>query len=438
MSGSSSFEVVVLGAGLSGLACAKRLRDCGVDPLLIEASDAVGGRVRTDVTSDGFRLDRGFQLYLTAYPEGRRVLDYEALQLREFVSGAKIWHQGRFHRVADPRTEPLTGLRSLLGPIGTMRDKLRLIRMKMDADRTNEETVGLTPDQTTLDYFQQTLQVSPALLERFLRPFFGGVFLERNLDTSARFFRFVYRMFTRGPGAVPAKGMQQIPLQLAENLPSHRLWLRAPALRVEPGRVTLVTGEVIHAKQIVVATNATTAARLLPGVIEAPRWNGNTTIYYAAAQSPHQEGILALNGDGTGLVNSVAVLSDVSPEYAPAGASLISCAIIGVPDLDDQALDQAARQQLLTWYGDAVKRWWRLRVDRIPEALPSQPVGRLEPWRRRQQMLPGIVACGDYLDQASIDGALSSGYRAAQTALQALRTVPQSAAFLASGPGLDR
>jgi phytoene dehydrogenase-like protein len=408
-------DVVIVGGGLAGLACARRLMQCGVSFALLEASDGVGGRVRTDVV-DGFRLDRGFQLFLPAYPEAARVLDYGALDLRPFVPGALVRVGGKFHRVADPRVEPFTGLRSAFNPVGTFRDKLRLANLKFALDRVPVERLGDTADVSTLDELRGNRGFTDAFLQRLAVPFFGGVFLEKDLATSARFFRFVFKMFAAGAGVVPRLGMQQIPEQLAANLPVGSVRLNAAVASLQPGRVTLAGGETLTPRAVIVATDATVAARLTGGEVVDPGWHGNVTLYFAADKSPIGEGILAVNGTGTGPVNTVAVLSDVSADYAPPGAALVSVSVVGDGDVSPGDIESSVRRQLGEWYGPGVDDWRHLRTYRIPLALPDQSVGKLSPWQRPVRLRPGLYACGDHRDNASIDGALMSGFRAAQAA----------------------
>ena len=411
-----SADVVIVGGGLAGLACARRLMQCGVSFALLEASDGVGGRVRTDVV-DGFRLDRGFQLFLPAYPEAARVLDYAALDLRPFVPGALVRVGRKFHRVADPRVEPLTGLRSAFNPVGTFRDKLRLANLKFALDRVSVERLGDTPDVSTRDELRGNRGFTEAFLQRLAVPFFGGVFLENDLATSARFFRFVFKMFAAGAGVVPRLGMQQIPEQLAANLPAGSVRLNAAVASLQPGRVTLAGGETLTPRAVIVATDATVAARLTGGAVVDPGWHGNVTLYFAADKSPIGEGILAVNGTGTGPVNTVAVLSDVSADYAPPGAALVSVSVVGDGGVSPGDIESSVRRQLGEWYGPGVDDWRHLRTYRIPLALPDQSVGKLSPWQRPVRLRPGLYVCGDHRDNASIDGALTSGFRAAQAAM---------------------
>ena len=123
------YDIIIIGAGLAGLCCARRLQQQGTEYLLLEQSDTVGGRIRTDLV-DGFRLDRGFQVFLTSYPEAQRVLDYEALRLQPFLPGALVRYGGRFHQLTDPWRRPFAAIGSVFSPIGSFVDKLRVARLR--------------------------------------------------------------------------------------------------------------------------------------------------------------------------------------------------------------------------------------------------------------------------------------------------------------------
>ncbi len=404
--------VVIIGAGLAGLACARHLVRAGVGVQLLEAADAVGGRVRTDEVA-GFRLDRGFQVFLPAYPEAAAVLDYVALQLRPFYPGALIQCGARRYRFADPWRRPLASLSALLSPIATASDALRIARLR-SAALSSAAARNAADSIATCDDLRQ-FGLSERVIERFFRPFFGGVFLERELQTPSWFFRFVFAMFASRGAALPANGMQAIPEQLAAELPAATVRLNTPVASVEPGRVHLASGETVACAACVVATDAHSAGRLVsrgPSV----RWNGTTTVYYAAPRSPVREGILVLNGMGPGLVNHVCVPSDVAGQYAPEGRTLVSVSIIGVPDLDDAELSRRVVEELRGWFGEGVAEWERLRVYRIAHALPR--ISAATPAAASSAIPDGVYLCGDYLEDPSINGALVSGRQAAAAVLQ--------------------
>ncbi|MCS6864348.1 MAG: NAD(P)/FAD-dependent oxidoreductase [Gemmataceae bacterium] len=403
-------DVLIIGAGLAGLACGRELARRGLSFRILEASDAVGGRVRTDIV-DGFRLDRGFQIYLAAYPEGQRVLDRTALELKPFVRGALVRFRGRFHRVADPRSEPLGAAWSLFNPIGSPSDKIKLLALYRQL-RAEAPSVP-RHDCSTRERLQQA-GFSEPFIDRLFRPFFSGVFLEPDLATSARFFHFLFPLFAAGPGVVPSRGMQAIPEQLAAALPADCILFRHPVEAIRDNRIILASGEELSAQAIVVATEGPTAARLLGGLIPTPACHGTVTVYYAAEEPPLREPILVLNGDGGGPVNNLTVMSNAAPSYAPPGQALIAVSVVGIPPENDSELDGRIREQLVQWYGSTVNRWKSLRTYRIPHALPAQPPGSLDPWQRPVRVQPGLYVCGDHRDNASIDGALTSGRRAAE------------------------
>ena len=395
-------KIIIVGAGLSGLACAVRLREAGHHPILVERADRVGGRVKTDEV-DGFLLDHGFQVYLSAYPEAGKMLDLKSLDLRKFKAGAQVFSNGKWHRVMDVFRHPQYLLVSALAPIGTLGDKLRVAILRFQCGRAS-----LGTDRTT-EQFLRDFGFSERIIDGFFRAFYGGIFLERELRTSSRMFEFTFRMFSTGHATLPAKGMQMIPNQLAERLMPESIHLNVAVLTVEKNAVVLENGERWEADAVVVATDAKTASRLLPELAEpVTRWRSVTGLYFSAPQSPMNEAIIALNGDGSGLVNNVCVISDVAPAYAPAGKSLISISVLGVPtslDLHEQVLDELER-----WFGSQVRKWSHLRTYQIQQALPEQAV---TPLKKGVQRIGGIFICGDHCDSASIEGAISSGKQTA-------------------------
>ena len=394
--------VLILGGGLAGLACARALHARGVPYRILEASDALGGRVRTDVV-DGFLLDRGFQVLLTAYPEAQAQLDLDALDMRAFYPGALVHREGRVHRLADPLRHPLDGVKSLFGGLGSARDKLRMLSLR-GRSRAGSLDELATREETSAAAVFEELGFSPVMRDAFLRPWLGGAFLEREMRTSSRWLDFVFRMFSDGDTAVPARGMGAIPAQLAGGLDAEAIALRTRVVGLDAEGVHLENGDVLPAHDVVVAMEGPAAARLLGDAVPSPGSRESVTLSFAAEQDPVGEPILSLDGDGTGPVNHLAVMSSVAPSYAPSGAALVVAGVVDDDGTPAERLEQAARAQLRGWFGPAVDGWRLLRVERIPHALP-------ETWGRPlARALPaGVHVCGDWRESPSIQGALKSG-----------------------------
>jgi phytoene dehydrogenase-like protein len=383
----------------------------------LEASDDVGGRVRTDHV-DGYLLDRGFQVLLTAYPEARRVLDYSSLDLRPFYPGALVRFNGRFHRVADPWRRPVDALTHVFSPIGTLWDKCAVARLRHRV-RTGSIDELLQRPETTSHAALINASFSDVMIERFFRPFFGGVFLDRELRTTSRMLEFVFRMFSQGEIAVPARGMGAIAQQLASSLPTETIRLQMRVKGIQEGAVFLASGEQIRPRAVVLATDGTTAAQVFDVQVVPPSQKV-TCLYFATPKTPLAEPILALNGDGQGVVNSLCVISAVAPTYAPPESALVSVTVLGDPVVSDQELETVVRSELATWFGHDVHHQWRhLRTYRISYALPQQyPPSQVStdyPVRIR----PGLFVCGDHYGTASINGAMESGHKAAEAVAEA-------------------
>jgi phytoene dehydrogenase-like protein len=408
--------VLVVGAGLSGLACALHLSEAGVPTLLMEASDGVGGRVRTDVVA-GFRLDRGFQVLLSAYPETRRVLDYGALDLRSFRPGALVRRGGRFHELSDPWRRPSRALSTLLSDIGTFADRLRMARYRARVRSGSLAALLQRPEITALQRLRDQ-GFSQTMIDAFFRPLFGGVLLDRSLSASSRMLDFVFRMMAQGDVALPSAGMGAIPQQIARRLPGGTVRLRSRVVSATPREVRLESGETIAARAVVVATEGPEASRLT-GQLPTPASRSVVTLYFASERAPIAEPLLILDGDGRGPVNNLCFASQVAHSYAPPGAVLVSASVVEGEGAS-ASLEERVRAQLTEWFGAEVAEWQLLRVYRIPHAQPDQTPPALEPVERPVTLPGGLFVCGDHRDTASLHGALLSGRRAAEAVRRSL------------------
>jgi phytoene dehydrogenase-like protein len=274
------------------------------------------------------------------------------------------------------------------------------------------------PQTTTLQHLK-SIGFSDQMIERFFRPFLGGVFLEPELMTSSRKFEFVFRMFAMGDNALPAGGMGAIPEQLASRLPADQIRTGVGVESVEHGKVVLSSGEALSASAIVIATGGVQASRLVRH-LDVPAAHSVICVYFTSERPPIEEPVLVLNGAGQGPVNNLCVLSQVAPEYAPVGKSLISVSVLRGEHLRDDRLVTDVLDQMGHWFGPKVAQWQHLKTDRIPEALPAQPPEALEPVERECQIEPGVFICGDYRHLASINGAMLSGRRAAEAVIDSL------------------
>jgi phytoene dehydrogenase-like protein len=410
--------VLIVGAGVSGLCCALHLQKRGFWVLLLEADADVGGRVRTDRV-DGFLLDRGFQVLLTAYPEAQDMLDLDALRLGSFAPGAMVRTGRRFARVVDPFRRPGGALRTLFSGVATPLDALRIARLRSRVGRGAPQDLLGGASHTTLDALHAE-GFSERIIEGFFRPFLGGVLLDRELRGSSRALEFLFRMFAEGDAALPAQGMGAIPSQLAARLAPGTLRTRTPVARLDRSGVTLESGERFDASAVVVATAARAAGKLIPG-LPVPEANPACCLQFDAPRAPAVEDFLVLDGSGEGPVNELCVPSQVVPDYAPPGRSLLSASVLAPVPPDDEALEAAVRRQLSNWFGSEASSWRLLRIDRIPDALPFQPPGPFEPAGRSTRLSDRLFICGDHRDLASLQGAMASGRRAALEVAEALR-----------------
>lgn len=408
--------VVVIGAGLAGLTCARHLHRAGVDVLVLEKDSRVGGRMKTDV-ENGFRMDHGLQVYFDAYPAGRSELDLPALDLRAYPSGALIRHEGEFHTV--DRSNPIS---SAFDPLISVRDKVLIFEFTRDCMGMTLPQIWRTPDRSAQLALRQ-YGFSREFLDRFVRPFFGGIFMDRTLSISWRMFLFVWKMLAEGRTAVPALGIQAIPEQIAADLPAACLRLSTPVKSLEGTTVTLENGEQINARYVVVATDAPEAERL-SGVNTVSGSVGQTCLYFKVPEIPKNTPSIILATE-PGLVQMITPVSTVIPECAPAGSEMLSVTVLGQSELSDGDLAIAVLDELQGWF--PVDGWQLLKVFRLPYCQFAQPPGFNDHLPGNTPGRNGVYFSGEFTRNSSINGAFESGRQCARLVLEDLGIRPHAA-----------
>ena len=396
--------ITIIGAGIAGLTCAKYLKDRGIEALILEASDAVGGRVRTDLV-DGYMLDRGFQTLLTSYPEAEKLLNYKDLHFKHLPSGARIRNGNDFFVMPNPLKNIWTAPQALFSPVGSLFDKIKILQLNSDTRNASEPTAK---SGKTTNSFLQSYGYSDGILNNFFKPFMGGVFLEKDLKTDSSFFKFLYGMFAKGEVVVPEKGMQAIPEQIAKQLSPNQLRLNTAVKKIEGSKVYLETGEILEAEKIVIATDGNSAATLLGNEVKT-HFNGTICLYFESDKPLRLDGepYLIINANSDELIDHILPISDVVPNYAPAGKTLISVNLIG----NKEFTEAKVQAELSKWFGEGYD-WQHLKTYKIPEALPQFFTDSAT--ETNLKLNENLYRCGDYTAYPSLNAAMKTGREVAE------------------------
>ena len=411
-------SVVVVGGGISGLVCARRLQQAGLETTILESSPRLGGRMVSD-TVEGFVLDQGFQVYFDAYPSASLELDETALQLRAFEPGCQLFDGKRMRTVHKDNI-----IETVFGRWLALNDLAKVNQLSNDLKHMPPAELWSMEDMS-IEAFLASRGFSETAMARFFEPFFGGVFLTKRLTDSCRPFCHYWRMLDAGRTVVPAKGIGAITDQIAAGLGKTKVVLgaRVEGLERKDGRVTGVRatgGKLFKADHVVLACGPE-ATGALAGVSVPVGAKSSTTVHFSTPSNPIGDPIVVCNASGSGQVSTVACLSAVARERAPKGRHLVAATVLGSPREDDLTLAKNVRYELRSWFpSEQVSGWVPLRVDRIPNAQMSQPVGFLE-LRPPVTPEPGLVLAGEVTTFAGIDGACRSGQNAATAVLQAAK-----------------
>lgn len=416
-------DVVVIGAGLAGLRCAGLLAAGGLDVVVIEAADAVGGRQRTDVV-DGFRFDRGFQVLNPAYPALRRSVDLDALALGRFPVGVRVRTDSGVAELRHPVRHPLPIPATLRSGLVSASDAIALARWAAPALVLPLSL--LAEGDVSAGEGWDAAGLRGPLRTAVLDPFLTGVLAEDPAAASNAFVRWLVRYFALGRPGLPAQGIAAVPEQLATRARAAGAAIRldARAERLSPTgegvEVGIRGGDAVRAARVVVAVGPDAVSDLT----EAPRpaTNGLRTWWFAADEPPTRSALLTVDGRGRGPVVNTVVMTHTVPSYAPAGRHLVAATCL-LPRDGDAAGESEVRRHLDEIWGLDVSPWELLRRDDIVDALPAQQAP-LRP-ARPPRLGDRLYIAGDHRDTASIQGALASGERAAR-AVVADRGLPDT------------
>ncbi|MFT5878420.1 MAG: phytoene dehydrogenase-like protein, partial [Dokdonia sp.] len=269
-------KIHIIGAGVSGLIAATVLEQNGFSPVIIEASDRVGGRVKTDLVG-GYQLDHGFQVLLTAYPAARKYLDFESLDLQKIASGASIFMNKEQKIIGDPLKDMSLLLPTLFSGIGNFSDKLKVWKLNTYLKNKSIPDIFADTEQSTFSYLTN-IGFSNEMITDFFTPFFSGIFLERHLETSSRMFEFIYKMFGEGYAAIPKAGMEAIPKQLFQNLKNTTFKFNTKVASIKEGEITLTDHTKLENNFTIVATAASNLISNLRS--DTTDWKSCHTLYF--------------------------------------------------------------------------------------------------------------------------------------------------------------
>ena len=405
------------------------------DIVLIESDKTVGGRVKTD-KKDGFLLDHGFQVFIENYPCSQKIFDYNSLNLHPFLPGAIVKIGENFYPVSDPIRRPQDIFQSLITPIGTILDKLKVGLFSVIIRFISVDNILRSEEINTYKYLSDKLILSSSMIDSFFKPFFQGIFLSPLQLQSSNMFQFVFKMFTEGQASLPRDGMEGIPRQLASQIPLKSIILNTKVENFsfkgsdKSKKIyvnTLNTSKIkktYEADRLIIATDPINAKKLIEtSGIGIPRFDipdarGSTTLYFGMDTEfpPILDRMLILNGESDATnneiftINNLCFPSQVSKSYAPPGKSLLSITLCKFIDtnISDQELEEKIRIQLRKWWSiDTIDTCYLLKIYRIKYAQPAQnpPYNVLKP----SQIAENLFCCGDHMNSATLNGAIESG-----------------------------
>ena len=399
-------SIHIIGGGISGLIAARVLEEHGLSAIIIEATDRLGGRVKTDVV-DGYSLDHGFQVLLTAYPAAKKYLDFDALALQEFLPGSAIFKNGKQKIIGDPLRNLSLLLPTLFSGIGTVNDKLKILALNRRLRKKSIQNIFAEKEQTTRAYLKE-IGFSEAIITNFFTPFFSGIFLENKLETSSRMFEFVYKMFGEGNAALPKDGIQAIPKQLFEKLKSTTFIFNTKVKSVENGSIKLESGETLKSNFTIIATQASGLVSNLKN--QATLWKSCDTLYFEVAKREIKKPLIGLIAMHNALINNIFYHTSLQTS-ATATKELLSVTVVDKQNLTNKQLVTEVQKELKELCN--IDSCTFIKQYNIPMALPNLQDIQYEMLPSETRLTETIFLAGDTQLNGSLNAAMIAGERAA-------------------------
>ena len=407
-------NIIIIGGGLAGLTAARKLHENNIEFTLLEASDRIGGKLKTDVV-DGFLLDHGFQIFLNAYPEVKKWLDLDKLNLQAFSSGARLlFSDGTQETIADPLRHPKFLFQTLFAKSSNFKDKMGILSLKNKLKNTSVDEIFAQDQISTLEALKHTYGFSNRIISQFFQPFFSGIFFENELETSNLMFEFLFKMFSEGDACLPANGMAEIPKSLAAPINKDKIWCNCRVDAIDKGKVVLEDGSVLGAEKIILATHAMTNISGLE--LPKAQYLPCKQIHFICNEPPSLGKFIALNTNKYKSFNNCCVLNNIASNYAPQGKYLVSVSI-NESQYSSKELELQVKSDLSLWFGKSVENWECLHQRDILHALPSQKRVNNRLSKDSFKLNDSTYICGDYIYNGSINGAMKAGEDVVNTVL---------------------
>ena len=410
------YKIHIIGAGISGLIAARVLEDSGFNPVVIEATDRAGGRVKTDILN-GFQLDHGFQVLLTSYPAAQKYLDFEALDLQLFLPGASIFKGKKQKIIGDPLRDLSLLFPTLLSGIGSLSDKLRILKLNNYLKKKSLSAIFLDPEQSTFSYLK-AYGFSTKIISEFFKPFFSGIFLETQLETSSRMFEFIYKMFGEGDASIPKAGIEAIPMQLLQNLKHTTFNYTTKVASIKDGEVVLENGTKLESHFTIVATEASSLISNLRN--QATQWKSCDTLYFETDKRVIQDKLIGLIAAEGTLINNIFYPTSLQTA-SESSKELLSVTVIDNQNLSKEMLIEEVKKELSEHCG--IDSCQFIKQYTIPMALPQLENLKYEMLASETRLTASVFLAGDTQLNGSLNAAMISGERAALGVVEAISTM---------------